>query len=402
MRKHGQVIGGILLVSGTAVGAGMLALPVSTGMAGFIPSIVLFVAYWLFMTFTALLFLEVNLWKKEETNLITMAKDTLGKSGEVVSWILYIFLLYALTTAYIAGSGPTVIDSIQLLTGITLPYWVGPLPLMLIFGICVYKGTKSVDYLNRVLMIGLIVAYFVLIVTLTPHVQKGLLSHMNWVNLTIGSSIVATSFGFHIIIPTLTTYFKRDIDKLRKVLLIGSFIPLVVYVLWEFVTLGIIPLEGANGIIQGYQRGDNGAYLVAEIIGHGWLGDIARGFSFFAIITSFLAVSMSLSDFLADGLKIKKNPKGKMMLYALTFLPPLIFSYLNPRAFLDALEYAGAYGVVLLLGLLPALMVWSGRYKKNLKGPYQAPGGKLALVFTIAFSVLVIIVEIGNRAGWYH
>lgn len=401
MKKHSQVIGGILLVSGTAVGAGMLALPVSTGMAGFFPAIVLFIAYWLFMTFTALLFLEVNLWRKDETNLISMAKHTLGRWGEVVSWILYMFLLYALTTAYIAGSGPTVIESIQLLTGITLPYWMGPLPLMLIFGVSVYKGTKSVDYLNRFLMIGLIIAYFVLIFTLTPHVQKSMLMHMNWTNLTIGSSIVATSFGFHIIIPTLTQYFKRDVDKLRKVLLIGSFIPLVVYILWEFVTLGIIPLNGSNSIIEGYKRGDNGAFLVAEIIGHGWLGDIARGFSFFAIITSFLAVSMSLSDFLADGLKIKKNPKGKFILYALTFLPPLFFSYMDPRAFLDALEYAGAYGVVLLLGLLPALMVWWGRYKKNLTGPYQAPGGKLALVLTMLFSLLVIVIEIGNRAGWY-
>ena len=38
----GRLLGGILLVAGTAIGAGMLALPVSTGLAGFYPSLFLF------------------------------------------------------------------------------------------------------------------------------------------------------------------------------------------------------------------------------------------------------------------------------------------------------------------------------------------------------------------------
>ena len=37
-----KIIGGTLLVAGTAIGAGMLALPVLTGMAGFVPSLFLF------------------------------------------------------------------------------------------------------------------------------------------------------------------------------------------------------------------------------------------------------------------------------------------------------------------------------------------------------------------------
>lgn len=402
MPSSSKVLGGILLVSGTAVGAGMLALPVSTGMAGFVPALVLFFLYWLYMSFTALLFLEVNLWREDEINILTMAKHTLGKWGEGITWVLYLFLLYALITAYIAGSGPIVVDFVRAVFGVSLPYWVGPLPLLVLFGICVYRGTKSVDYVNRVLMIGLIVAYFILITTLTPHVQPPLLAHMNWKYLTLGSSIVATSFGFHIIIPSLTIYLKRNVASLKKVLLIGSFIPLIVYILWEFVTLGIIPLEGSKSILVGYERGDNGANLVASIIGNGWLGDMARGFSFFAIITSFLAVSMALSDFLADGFKIKKSPQGKLLLYAMTFLPPLAFSLTNPHIFLDALEYAGAFGVVLLLGLLPACMVWVGRYHRNFSGPYKAPGGKLALLATILLSLILIAIEIGNQTALWH
>jgi tyrosine-specific transport protein len=397
VKSKSKLIGGILLVSGTTIGAGMLALPVITGLAGFFPSLILFVVYWLFMTYTAFLMLEVNFWMPQHTNLISMAKKTLGRPGEIISWVTYLFLLYSLTTAYIAGSGPIVIDVVRSVTGVVLPGWLGSIPLLLIFGIFVYQGTKSVDYVNRILMMGLVLAYGALIIFITPHVQLPLLKEMRWEYLFLATSIVATSFGFHIIIPSLTTYFHRDLAKLRKALLIGSLIPLVVYILWEFLTLGIIPLNGPSGIVEGYETGANGAHLLANILGNSAIAMVARFFSFFAIVTSFLGVSLSLFDFLADGLKMEKSPSGRSLLYLLTFLPPIIFTLLDPRAFLSALEYAGAFGVMILLGLMPALMVWSGRYRKHFDSLYQAPGGKPGLILAILFSIVVIVIEIANK-----
>lgn len=402
MRKHSKLLGGILLVAGTTIGAGMLALPVSTGMAGFIPSLLLLVCYWVYMTFTALLLLEVNLWMKEGTNLISMAKMTLGRWGQALSWIVYLFLLYSLTTAYIAGSGPIVNDVIEASFGITLPEWAGSIPLLVIFGFFVYKGMRSVDHANRILMIGLVIAYAAMVIFLTPHVEKSLLRHIDWGYILVGVSVIATSYGFHIIIPSLTTYLDRDVIKLRRAILIGSAIPLIVYISWEFLALGIIPVHGEHGIIEGYQKGSNGAHLLTAFLGHSAIAMIARFFSFFAIVTSFLGVSLSLSDFLADGLKIKKTRRGRTLLYLLTFVPPLIVTLVDPRAFLSALEYAGAFGVVLLLGLIPALMVWSGRYVKQLSSnsTFQAPGGKIALLIVILLSLAVIAFEAATKLEW--
>lgn len=401
MRRHSRLIGGVLLVSGTTIGAAMLALPVSTGMAGFFPSLLLFVIFWMFMTYTAFLMLEVNLWAEGETNLISMARRTLGPWGEIFSWGIYLFLLYALTTAYIAGSGPIVIDCVQALTGHTLPEWAGAIPLLLIFGFFVYKGTRSVDYVNRLLMMGLVIAYVAMVIFLTPHVQLDLIKQTNWKYIWTGVAVVATSFGFHIIIPSLSVYLEKDVGKLRKVLLIGSLIPLMVYAVWEFLTLGIIPLNGENGLINGYEVGANGAHLLTAFLANPYIAMVARFFSFFAIVTSFLGVSLSLSDFLADGFRIKKTRAGRLLLYALTFLPPLLFTLADPRAFLSALEYAGAFGVVILLGFLPALMVWSGRYWKHFGTPnsYRVFGGKPALLIAMALSLIVVGIEVANKLG---
>ncbi len=401
MNDKYRLLGGVLLVAGTTIGAGMLALPVATGAAGFIPSIVLLLLYWLYMTFTAFLMLEVNLWMGEHTNLITMAKQTLGKAGQFFSWIIYLFLLYTLTTAYLAGGGPIFLDFFQRLVSWPIPAWVGPFPLLLIFGFFVYEGAKFVDYANRFLMGGLVIAYILMVLFLTPHVESALLKQAHWNWLWMAVPIVSTSFGFHIIIPTLTDYLHRDFKQIRWVILCGSLIPLIVYISWEFLTLGIIPAQGEEGLFAGYQQGLNGATLLSLRLKQADLSLLAQFFSLFAIITSFLGVSLSLRDFLADGLRIQKTPKGRLVLYLLTFIPPLLFTLTDPRAFLDALEYAGVFGVVTLLGLLPVLMVWRGRYSQNRESSFRVPGGKGALIIALIISLSVIGLEIANKSGLF-
>lgn len=397
--RHSKMIGGILLVAGTTIGAGMLAMPLVTGFAGFIPTVCLFAIYWCYMTFTAFLMLEVNLSLGERINLITMARKTLGKWGEVAAWVVYLFLLYLLTTAYLAGGGPILIDFVASLTGWQLPGWAGVLPLLIIFGYFVYEGTKYVDAVNRILMLCLATAYLLMCAFITPEIKLEYLAYMNWKYPLIAVSLVATSFGFHIIIPTLTTYMHHNVRELKLSILIGSLIPLAVYILWEAIALGVIPVEGKDGIIEGYNQGANGVRLLSKNLADVSLSRLAEFFSFFAIVTSFLGVTLSLSDFLSDGLNIKKTHKGRIFLFFLTFAPPLVFIFTYPRAFLTALEFAGAFGVVILLGLLPALMAWSRRYCKRIESPFTAPGGKISLILAILFSLLVIGIEIGNKTG---
>src|SRR5271170_1531697 len=101
MKTTGTFIGGILLIAGSCIGAGMLALPIMTGLAGFFPSLVALFISWAFMTFTALLLVEVCGWFYGQVNLLTMAKESLGEVGRTVGWVTYLFLFYALLIAYI-------------------------------------------------------------------------------------------------------------------------------------------------------------------------------------------------------------------------------------------------------------------------------------------------------------
>lgn len=100
MINKDKVFGGILLASGTAIGAGMLALPLSTANSGFIPSGFAFLVCWFFMTVAALLLLEVNLRFSGDKDLISMTYAIFGRFGKMIAWIVYLLFLYALIVAY--------------------------------------------------------------------------------------------------------------------------------------------------------------------------------------------------------------------------------------------------------------------------------------------------------------
>lgn len=255
VKKAGSVIGGILLIAGSCIGAGMLALPVITGVAGFVPSVVMLTLAWLFMTCTSLLLLEANLAIGHDLSLISIAQKTLGKPGKILCWFLFIFLFYSLSIAYIAASGSILQSIVADLFKVELPAWIGSFLFTLVFAIVLFTGTRHVDYLNRLLMVGLVVAYCILVILGSQHIQSSYLAIQHWQYSFAALPVLIISFGFHNMIPSLAMYLKGDVGRLRTTVLVGSLIPLLIYLLWEAVMLGIIPVQGREGLLHALDQG---------------------------------------------------------------------------------------------------------------------------------------------------
>lgn len=369
-------------------------------MAGFFPSLLLFILCWGYLTYTAFLLLEVNLWLKGDKNIISMARHTIGIYGQIVGWCAYLFLLYALTTAYLAGSAPVFTDVFRWTTGMQLPHWAAALPLLLIFGFFVYRGTHYVDVVNRLLMGALGFSFIGLVGFIFSSMDLELLGHRDWSYTPMTVSVIVTAFGYHIIIPSLSTYLGHNRKCLVEALLIGSIIPLLLYCVWELVTLAVVPLEGKAGLIATFNEGAAVTKSLRLLLANPWIALMAHLFEFCAVVTSFLGVSLSLTDFFADGFRVKKDAWGRLLLCLLAFAPPYFITISNPRAFLLALEYAGAFGVVILLGLLPAVMVWYGRYKHGRSSDeFRTPGGRPALLLIMAISLGLIVLEVLYKVG---
>lgn len=384
-----KLIGGILLIIGTSIGGGLLALPMATAGGGFIHSIGLFVCAWLAMTFGAFFILEVNLWLPEHSNMVSMAKATLGKGGQIVTWCIYLLLLYALLCAYIAG-GSDLVAQISGLLHLPMALWVGVLVFVIFFGAVVHHGIKTVDRTNRVLMTVKLAAYFLLILLVIPKVQLPKLYAGQTRLLTGALMVVVTSFGYATIIPSLRSYFNSNVKALRWAIGIGSTIPLICYLLWDFAVQGSIARDEL-------MRMASSPHAVSDLTSalsssqSSTLASTAHLFTAICVTTSFLGVALCLWDFLADGLKINKHSsQGRWQITAATLLPPLLIVLFWPGIFVKALAYAGVICVVLLM-LLPGIMVWSGRYGKKFAGGYQVWGGRGLLAIEIIFSAALAI-----------
>ena len=392
----GKYFGAILLVAGTTIGVGLLGLPVSTGFSGFFPSIFLFVICWMFMLFTGFCFVDVNCSMSGNVNLITMAGRRLGPWGKAVGWIVYLLLLYSLMAAYISASAPLFSVAFKEIFSVNLPITASKFLLPILFGGFIYLGTRGVDVINRLLMGCLVLSYFLMIAILPTHIEVKLLEHVNWTPFMYAAPIVLTSFGYHIIIPSLTNYIGHNRKGLYMVILAGSLIALIVNILWQFLVLGVVPLTGPDGLALAWKNGVPITASLAKIVTSPYLKAGAYFFAFFAIITSFLGVSLSLADFLTDGLKLKKSWEGRLLAIVLTFVPPLIFVFTYQRGFLLALEYAGAFVAILLI-FLPAAMAWTLKKPKF----YKSAWGRIMLSLTIIFSFVIVAVNLMIRWGYF-
>lgn len=398
-KSTGSTYGSILLVSGCCIGAGMLGLPVLSALAGFTPSVFMFVLSWLFMTCTGLLLLEVNLWFKEDVSIISMAGRTLGLFGKIVAWIGFLFLFYSLMVAYIAGTGSLFTDFVFRSTRFLFPDWIGSMLFIFLFGILIYLGTIAVDYFNRLLMLGLIVSYLLLVGLGISHVNPDFLTHVCWEASFLVLPSMIISFGFHNLVPSLTRYLNHDRKKLIITFVAGSAIPLVIYLIWEYLILGLIPIDGESGFQKALEQGNMATQALRAAVGASWVVVVAEYFAFFSIVTSFLGVALSFVDFLIDGLNLPRNYGGKGIACLLALAPPFAFALLYPKVFLIALQYAGAFGAVTLFGLLPAIMVWRGRYSEKMAEKPIVPGGRAVLSLVILFACAVMGLQFIDIIG---
>lgn len=384
-----STLSGVLLLAGTCIGAGMLALPVVTGVAGFVPSLVVSIICWLVMLCTGLLFLEANLWMEGETNLLSMAQRFLGPIGKIIGGLSFLLLYYCLEVSYMAGGAP-IMNSLLAKINISMPEYLSFFVFSGIFGLIVYVGAKAIDRVNWLLMTGLFLSYFILTTLGSTEVQTKLLKHQNWSLSFIAAPTLFSAYGYHNIIPSLSGYMKKNVNQLRLTIVIGTAIPFLIYTVWQWMIIGTIPQEQ---LLKAAETGTPINLALESITGNAWVSTFCAFFGFFALVTSLLGVSLSMVDFLADGLKTSNKGWNRLFLCMLVFLPSALFAAHNPHIFVKAIGFAGGYGEAILNGLFPIMMVWVGRYTLRLSSPYQLAGGKVTLAALFLFIVSIILLE---------
>ena len=390
-----KFVGGILIITGTCIGGGLLALPVSACSSGFINSALVMLGIWLVMILGSLYILEMTQWFSKGTNMISISKSVLGKKGEFAVWVIYVILCYSLVCAYISGSGDffhriLTTFNVNISLNLTIILFVTVLTIL------IYKGVSSIDKLNRFLVVLQLIIFFLLVFLITPHVDLSnlLVRHSRCVGLF--ASVAMTTFGFSIVIPSLFNYFQGDAKKVRLIIILGSLIPLLCYGLWMFIIIGALPHSTLHAIHQSGAVTSNLANALSQTLNIKSAIKLANIFIPLCVLTPVLGVSLALSDLFVDGLKIQRDKIGKLKICCVTFLPPLFIVLLYPKIFITALSYAGLMVIIQQL-ILPVIIIWHGRYRKSMSKGYQVFGGKLLLGITFVAGFVLLAVCLLHR-----
>ena len=402
--QPGSVFGNTALIVGTTIGAGIIGLPAVTLPSGIIPSTILLITVWLYALISGLLVAELtlNVMRVEgisHIGLLAIIAKILGKPGARIAGIAYVFNHYALLVAYMTEGGKiliTTVDQVWELEHIS-PQWVGTVSFFLVFGSLMYWGKdRLVEKINGIFIIILLIAFFGLLILGGMQFQNSQLLVQNWQSIGNAVAVIYVAMFFHSIVPLVVTQLEGDIPKIRQSMIIGSVIPLFMFLAWNAVILGCMTPDILSHNLENEKVFDPLEILQTGQSGE-WFAVLLSIFSEFAIVTSFIGITYGLTDFFQDISTITKSEISRLPLYSLVLLPPLSLGTFNPNIFFHALEYTGAFSASILGGIMPALMSWKqSQTPEFANSNYQTlvPGGKITLIFIMVGALFLICRQI--------
>ena len=365
--------------------------------AWFFWSLLALIFTWFCMLHSGLMILEANLNYHIGASFDTITKDLLGNGWNIINGLTVAFVLYILTYAYISASG-SVIQHTFAQMDLAVPARLGGLAFALVVAFIVWLSTKAVSRMTTIVLGAKILTFFMTFGGLMWHVEPAILfnraegnaSYLPYVLMTLPFCLA--SFGYHGNVPSLMKYYGKDPLTIRRCLLLGTLMALVLYIIWLVGTMGNIPRPAFIAIAE---KGGNIDVLVQTLSGllnSSTLDLLLTVFSNFAVASSFLGVTLGLFDYLADLFKFDDSRLGRFKTALVTFLPPIAGGLLWPNGFIYAIGFAGLAATV-WAAIVPALLARASRRRFGSPN-YRVWGGNAMIILILCFGGANAIIHI--------
>ena len=383
---------GVAVIAGSALGGGFLALPLVTADMGILPSIVGMGMAWIFLAALCTVYAEVSaqtlkdkaseaepkrasvnrmLIEDEGVSVVSVAQRRLGDTAAVICSVAFLFQMLAVVTAQVAKSG----ELLESLLG--LPYAAGCIvPSILIglfsFAMPVKRVEQTNTYLTASMVIGFILLILSAFMTINLSDLPELVSNLpkeNWSSLmpTAGTRTWVLPIFFNLLcygqsVPLVVERMGAEkSSKIRKTILIGSSIPLMLGIVWVFVAalLGSeLNIIGAEDPVIKLVHGPVTIAFPVLLLAGGAIG------------TTLIASYLALGQFAADAFcaatgscSLEDNERAKIA----SVMIPALTACVGPELYLPLLSFAGAFPSVLLYGILPPVALLLTRTRTSTK-----------------------------------
>jgi len=377
-RKH--LTEAVATLVGFVIGAGILGIPYVVAHAGFLTGILNIIIIGIAVLIMNLMLGEVVLRTKEHHQLTGYAHKYLGKIGKHIMTICMILGMYGPLVAYTLKEG-------EFLAAIFTPIFGGSTLLYsLIFaaigGILIYLGLKFIEESEVLMVFFILIILCVIGVFTIPYIQMSNLTPFNIKNIFLPYGVVLFAFLGTGAIPEIREELKEHKYLMKKAIIIGSLIPLFVYLLFSLMVVGVTGINTTDGALLGL-----GDVLGQNIMKFGLI------FGILTMATSFLAVGLALKEMYMFDFKMNQNEASSLVCLIPVILFLFIFLLNINNAFYRVLDITGAI-LFSILGVVVVLMSLRSKKLGDRTPEYSIKGREIFTVILIIMFILGFIHKI--------
>ncbi len=230
-----RIITVALLVTGNAVGAGILALPVKTGLAGIAPALLSMATIWGLMLLTGLIMSTRLASRPEESrDLPTFFFQEIGPWGKWLCALGYLIVFYGLLVAYLSGAA----SILSTLVPLPVPQRVWLLVFFAAATTITLFGIELVRKGNAAIMILLLASFLFLSLKTGQNVEIERLRYTDWRFAPALPPIIVCAFAFHNVIPVVCRSLNNERRAIGKAIVIGTLLAFLMTTSWTVIVIG--------------------------------------------------------------------------------------------------------------------------------------------------------------------
>jgi tyrosine-specific transport protein len=364
-----QFIKAVAILTGTIVGAGVLAIPYSIYAAGYWLGILYLIILGIVMIVLNLMLGEVILRTKKNLHIPEIIKLYLGKKGYILVLVAMLVLIYGGMSAYIRGAG----DILNRIIPAASFNW--SVVFFVIGTYFIVKGLKFVSQWNIVFVSGMV------LIVITIWLKAIYSQNIDWNQFNLQpttslknafqpyGAILFSYFGV-IAIPHIRKILGKKSDQMESIIQLGVLIPILIYSVFVSLVIGVAgqDIKPLAVISLGDKLGDN-VLIITSI------------FAVIAMMTSFITMGLSMIESYMNFGKIRRS-----IAVILTTFPPMALLFFNWAQFNTIIQYAGGIGVS-IISILIILTFWKAKVSGEIPPAYSLGHLKwVGIIMIIIFS----------------
>lgn len=351
-----SVLSASAFIAGTTIGGGFLALPLTTRPIGFIPSIIGLVLSWLYLLGSALSLSKatINIMNKNQTlkntntiSVFTIARETFGNTAAILSAGLFLILMLSTLIAQLSKIG-VLLPSLGIFNKEIAILFFASFMSLLTFG----KGIQFAERINNILTLIMMISFGSIIAAapgsgfdfsrLYRSNFRSLLPFNHQSSVSWAIPVFLQLLVYTETIPLVVSRLNGDEIKIKKALIIGSSVPLLMCIIWTMIAIGLVPtdlsiIDPVDILLKNSPSKRIKSSLLLLTLS--------------AVSTTVIGSCLTISQFLDDLMKDKK-----ILSKLLSIAPATLIAATGSQSLYYTLtRFAGAFPVTFLWGLCPPI-----------------------------------------------